>query len=187
MNHLLYHGILLAQENRLDSMSRRFRSHRTRIDGGDVVIGLLVLAGIVAVVWLLSYVMKLQDKGRGFSSPFGLFLNLCKAHGLPWRQRWLLWRLARSQRLRDPARLFLEQERYEPAHLPPSLRTRAAELKRLSERLFFQPEEEEDDHEGDGSDPAEVEQASTPLPPAGPAPTLDIPPWPPTAEKTGQV
>ena len=181
MNHLLCRGILLAQGNRLESMSSRFRrggSH-TQIDGWDILVGLLVLAGIGVFVWFLSYAIRLQEKGRGLPSPFGLFLQLCKAHQLRWSQRWLLWRLARAQRLRDPARVFLEPERYEPAHLSPALQPRAAELEELRGRLFFQADEEKDDDEA--TQPALAEPAPTAASPGHPAPALDIPPWPPTS------
>ena len=48
------------------------------------------------------------------SSPNRLFLSLCRAHRIAWSDRWLLWRLAASQRLEDPVRVFLEPERLDP-------------------------------------------------------------------------
>jgi len=49
---------------------------------------------------------------------------------------WLLWRVSRDQQLRDPARLFLEAERLNPAHLGPALRVKEAQLESLAGRLF---------------------------------------------------
>jgi len=70
------------------------------------------------------------------SSPNRLFLSLCRAHGIAWSDRWLLWRLAASQRLKDPARLFLEPERLDPDLARPLSRRRAARLERLRLQLF---------------------------------------------------
>ena len=136
MNTFIRYGILFAAKSRLESMGSGFRGRHTRIETEHVIAGALVLSSIVLVIWLLSYLMSLQEQRRGYSSPTRLFLSLCKAHGLRWSQWWLLWRVARRQRLRDPARLFLEPKRLEPTRLGASLRSRANELRRLREKLF---------------------------------------------------
>ena len=135
MNTLFHHGVLFAQ-NRLESMSSGLRGRRVRIGTEDMVTGVLVLAGIVLVAWILSYISILQERHHTYTSPVRLFLQLCRAHKLPWRKRWLLWRVARAQRLRDPARMFLEPERFHASQLSPALRNREGELRRLSEELF---------------------------------------------------
>lgn len=139
MSKLLHDGILFARLSRLEGLRRGFRPRR--IDSGDVVTGLLILAVIVAAVWLLSYLLTLHERRGAYSSPLGLFLSLCKAHRLPWSQRWLLWRVARAQRLHDPARLFLESERLDPTNMDPPLRIRSEELKLLRDRLFAEPDQ----------------------------------------------
>ncbi len=70
------------------------------------------------------------------SSPNRLFLSLCRAHRIAWSDRWLLWRLAASQRLEDPARVFLEPERLDPDAAGPFSARRAARLERLQRKLF---------------------------------------------------
>ena len=195
MNRLIHHGILLAQSSRWDSMSRGFRGRRSRIDFDDVMLGLVILGGVVAALWGLSLLLRLQERRRGYTSPLGLFLSLCKAHRLRWSQRWLLWRIVRSCRLRDPAQLFVRPELLNPAALGPSFRLRAAELKRLRSLLFVEPEPEEDEEEEpnapsprrpkESSDTGHA--AASPSPtgdapsPTGASPALDIPPWPPTS------
>ncbi|NQU23718.1 MAG: hypothetical protein HQ567_20745 [Candidatus Nealsonbacteria bacterium] len=134
INAWFQHGILLAQNSRLDSMRQRFEGHR--IGSNDIVKGLLLLIALTALILLLTYVLNLQESRRKYSSPLRLFLALCKAHGLRWSECWLLWRVARSQRLRDPTRLFLEPERFAPAQLGPRFRMRAGRLKLLYERLY---------------------------------------------------
>lgn len=140
MSRLLHHGTLLAQGGRLDSLSSRFRGRRARLDAQDLVTWLLVLAIVILAVCALSYLLKLQEQRRR-TSPLGLFLSLCKAHRLRWSQWWLLWRVARVQRLRDPARLFLEPERLEEPHLGRALQAHRAQLRQIRDRLFDQLEQ----------------------------------------------
>jgi hypothetical protein len=181
MDALHYYAILLAQRGRLEDLARGFRGRRTRIETDDVITGLMVLGVIALAVWILSYVTKVREPGRSYTSPSRLFLSLCRAHRLRWSERWLLWRLARAQRLRDPGRLFLEPERFEAAHLGPALRQRADQLAQLRDRLFAEPDLKPSPA-GDGPKPATPDPAERPTPlfTAGPTPTLDVPPWPPT-------
>jgi len=137
MNTLLQYGVLLAASSRLDNLSSGFRGRRAHIEPKDYVTGVLLLTAIVLVVWLLSYMMTLQERRQTYKSPGRLFLSLCRAHRLRWAQRWLLWRAARAQRLRNPAQMFLEPERFEPAKLGPSLRARQDEFQQLRNKLFL--------------------------------------------------
>ncbi len=181
MNDLLHNAILLAQRSRLEGLERGFKGRRIGWD--DIVTGLLVVAVIALLIWVLSYFLNSQERRRAHASPIGLFLSLCSAHRLRWSERWLLWRVARRQRLRDPARLFLEPERLDRANLAPSLRLRAAEIEALRDRLFAEPEEEKNAPDPPAEEPAAEEPADdrsgTPLAPLADRPTLDIPPWPP--------
>jgi len=136
MNSLIYHGMLLAQRSRLDSLAGGFKGRR--IDGDDMLQGLLALAGIAAAVWALSYLLALQERRRLYSSPRRLFLSLCRAHRLRWSQRWLLWRVARWQGLRDPARLFVEPQRLAAANVGPALRGKATQLGEIAKKIYAQ-------------------------------------------------
>lgn len=130
---------LLAQTNRFSDMSRAFRGPRAEFDAGDVLVGLLALAGVVAVLWLLWYLNSRNEGLRKRNRPLRLFHDLCRAHSLRFSEEWLLWRLARAGRLRDPAQIFLEPERFDATRLPASLRARANLFGRLKTRLFPEP------------------------------------------------
>jgi hypothetical protein len=150
MNYLLARGILLAQRGRVDSLSSGFRGRR--FETRDIVICLSVVAGVAVAVGLLSYLLRIQERRRGRPSPLRLFLSLCKAHRLRWSQRWLLWRVARAQRLRDPARLFLEPRRLLPAGLGLRFEGRWAQLEEIYDRLFDQLDQAAEPVERETSD-----------------------------------
>ena len=189
MNGLIDLGILPGQvllgqgfEAARKGLNKGFRGRP--VDFSDIVTGVLVFLGIALAVWVLSYVLSLRERRRGRTSPLGLFLSLCKAHRLRWAEQWLLWRVARAQKLRDPARLFLEPERFRPAGLGAALQSRSAELENLRDRLFAEPSEPDipRDQSGGSVKPkrAEAPQTGSPLPPPVSPTTLDVPPWPPT-------
>jgi hypothetical protein len=176
-----------------------------RLNAFDVLLGIAVLLGVAAIAWGVAYLRRTREGDRDFRSPRRLFFALCRAHGLRWREQWWLWRLARFQQLGEPARLFLEAERFDPPRLSPALRAREQDLAQLRQRLFAesarksspdQPTEGAKRREnvekttaGAASVPLsalsaaapETESAgrvaATPLLPTTAAPTLDLPPW----------
>ena len=196
MHGLWNHTLLLAQRSRLDNLSGSFKGRSNGIDKGDMMTGLLILAGVAALVWLLSRFLAYQDRRQAYNSPLRLFLALCKAQGLRWPDRWLLWRLARSRRLKDPGRLFLEPQWFETAGMPRSLFIQGARLARLRARLFAEPPPaaKRNDRQAEleprpaavaaGKSPGKKGgQTVTPLLPTPPKAALDIPPWPACAAR----
>ncbi len=175
MYRLLDPLLLLGLQTRFEGIRSGFRGRR--FDMQDAVLALMVLAGVVLALWALSYFLKFQDKQTTFTSPTMLFWSLCRAHGLRWSDRWLLWRVARAARLAEPARLFLEPERFEPSQLRPTFRLHAARLGRLAEMLFVDPppppSETEPVEKKDA--PADIKMPATQS-----APTLDLTPKAPT-------
>jgi len=134
----LMHGPkVFAQATGWREMGNRFRQEGTTF---DAVTGLwLLVAAIVFILalWLLSKYVQ-YDGQRPYYSRWRLFVQLCHAHRLSWRQRWMLWRLARSQRLPQPALLFVEPERLTRAHVPPRFEKYQSQLDALHRRLFQQ-------------------------------------------------
>jgi hypothetical protein len=139
MNPLLLNGLLLAQQSPLDYFAREFQGRQTRLSSGYLVTGLLVSLAVLVAVWILAKVVNGWDGRRPIDSSLVLFLALCKAHRLRWPDWWLLWRVARDQQLQEPARLFLEPKRLDPAGMSPVLRLRSAELETIARRLFAEP------------------------------------------------
>jgi len=175
MTHLQINTTLLAQSSRLEHLSRGFRGNRVRLDSEDLMVGLLVLAVLILLVWSATVVYGWISQLRRRPGPNRLFLRLCRAHRLRIGESVLLWKLARAQRLRDPARLFLEPERYEPAHLGTALRDQAEQLAALRDRLF---ETEEPVYPEDGQDPdwglPAKDREGTPVAPVTERPGLPV-------------
>lgn len=105
---------------------------------------ILIAVGFVAVVLLtglLCCFSESQRKHVAFHSPSRLFFALARTHRLGFLDIWLLWRTACAHQLDDPARLFLEPERFDPQALPRRLARRAGRLKWLKSRIFVDLEE----------------------------------------------
>jgi hypothetical protein len=188
--------VLFAQRNRFGNLSEAFRARQdSAVDREEILYGLLILAGIVGGIWLLSRWLGSRDRHRAYDNPRRLFLGLCRAHRLRWSDRWLLWQVAKWQRLRDPARVFLEPERLEKQNLSPALRAQAARLQSLRDRLFADLRNSDRGNGREASpaparvpnkppSPASPRRPTPLLPPVSP-PVLDVPPWPPVEQPFG--
>jgi hypothetical protein len=135
MNVLLPGWIPVAQQDPLKDIARELQGREDRTSGYLLTL-LVVLVGIVVALWVLAKVLQRYEKRRPMNSSLMLFWRLCRVHRLRWTQRWLLWRVARDQQLKDPARLFLEPERLDPCNLHGVLRLRGAQLNAIRSRLF---------------------------------------------------
>jgi hypothetical protein len=180
MNRVLEQSVLLAQQTRLDSLSRGLQGRPVR--AADIVILGLALAALVVLACLVSYFLKLHERRRSYSSRRLLFVSLCRAHRLRLSEGWLLWRVARARGMGNPARLFLEPELLEANNLDKRLRARARVLKRLRQKLFAEAENEQGLGGGPPTKAEEVVRAGNPMPPAAAPPALDVVPWPLASE-----
>jgi len=100
---------------------------------------MLIAVGFVAVLFLVGALCCFSESRRrhaAFHSPRRLFFALVKAHRLSILDAWLLWRAACACHLEDPARLFLEPERFDPQALPRRLARHSGRLASLKNRLF---------------------------------------------------
>lgn len=130
---------VLAQANDLDKFSDSFRhATETRIELADVTLWLAALGAVVLVVWILAVVSDRYREHKPYRSSWGLFLGLAKAQKLQWSEIWLVWRLARWNRLKQPGLLFLEPGRFLLGNLPLCMKSRAPELKAIADRLFLE-------------------------------------------------
>ena len=112
--------ILLARRSRVSDLGGRFRRGGSSLDPKQMWFFLAVMVAFVIAAMIASRISTIRSR-PGYASPNRLFRQLCKAHKLRLKQQWLLWRLARWQRLQHPACLFLEPARFAPANLGPSL------------------------------------------------------------------
>lgn len=130
---------LLAEQDLMQNLYRAIVTAKTNIGENNIVYGLFILAGILVVLVILSLVLNLRHRRYGSASPWGLFWSLCCAHKLKWSECWLLWKLARSQKLSDPAILFVEPERFASSRLTSELRPSVEKLRTIRDRIFAQP------------------------------------------------
>lgn len=132
MNSLLS---LLADTNRFQSMGRQFRRGGSTLDLGQFLVWMAVVVLLVAAACIIAQRLARRQQ-PGYCSSRRLFLDLCRAHGLDQKKRSLLRELARYQRLQQPARLFLEPDRFEAANLGSSLASRSGEIQRVRDTVF---------------------------------------------------
>jgi hypothetical protein len=112
------------------------RSFRTHFEPDMLITLASGLVAAVLLIWLTSFFSGARRRLTAYNSPGRLFLALCRAHRLRWRDAWLLWQLARWHELEDPARLFLEPERFDREGLNRRLTRHAVRLRWLHLRLF---------------------------------------------------
>ncbi len=137
MNHLIITSLLLAERSRILEIAQAFRANHQQHSAHETLLWLTIVFTLAGALLVLNRLLDRRDQDqRRVNQPLRLFLALCKAHRLNWSEQWLLWRVARCQRLRDPGRLFLEPERLDSTNLSPTLRLRWAQLRQLRERLF---------------------------------------------------
>ncbi len=131
-------GLLLAEVSRWESMGGGLRPKEGDNSAWEILAvigGCAVLAA--AVWWLLT---RFTDIGRARpNSPRKLFAELCSAHGLDAANRRLLAKIARWQRLKHPARLFMEPERFETVNLSPQLAASREQVEAIRKQIFAPP------------------------------------------------
>lgn len=131
--------LLLAERSLFRDMGSGFRDKRENMDGTDLLMWMLLVVGVFVVIGIIAHFVARRDKRELYNSPRALFRQLCKAHGLEHASRALLKRMARQQQLAQPARLFLEPERFGVENLSPELAAQQAAIAALKQRLFGLP------------------------------------------------
>jgi hypothetical protein len=128
-------SMLIAELSRRDSLSESFRSH-AGMGRDDVLLGLLMAVTLVAGLWAATRLLGLRRRRRGYHNPWQLFRALSKAHRLTWSDRMLLSRVARQQKIRDPARLFLEFQLWDEQALGAAFALEFVRLRTLRKQIF---------------------------------------------------
>jgi hypothetical protein len=130
-------ALLLAASSSADlPLSQRFRQDpNAALSVTELGIATSVIAALVLLWWLLAMWRQFRER-RQYHSAEGLFAELCEAHQLSRRQRGALRALVQSQRLAQPALLFLRPDLFWPPHVPPHLAARQRELVELHGKLF---------------------------------------------------
>ncbi len=131
--------MLLAEQDRWREMGAGFRGDRATLDMHDVWIGLAALSVVILFFFILAKITARQDTRRIFNSPSALFRGLCNEHHLDRADRKLLKQMSRAAGFEQPAQLFLEPGRFEPAELAPALRSQAEQIAKLRIKLFGEP------------------------------------------------
>jgi hypothetical protein len=128
--------LFLAEGNPFKGLSGGFKPGENQQGPDSVILVLVGLLAFVVLLWLVARIAERRRERGPSNSPLLLFFSLCRAHGLSWSEGYLLWRVARRHRLEDPARVFLEPERLDPAGIGPAGKSRARRLQALKDRLF---------------------------------------------------
>jgi hypothetical protein len=129
--------LLLAERNVFRDLGSGFRAKRETFQPSDLIPWIIVTAIVIGGLAILARVVARREK-QAFDSPRALFRELSKAHGLDFTSRRLLRRLARVAGLKQPARLFLEPQCFEPTDLPKDLQEVWPSIESLRARLFGQ-------------------------------------------------
>ncbi|MBN1851776.1 MAG: hypothetical protein JW829_03600 [Pirellulales bacterium] len=132
---MIFDRLLLAQRDRWERLGDRFQSDRS-IDWENVILWCALTAFFaIGVILLVRFSHRKEKKTRTHDSQ-ELFAELCRAHGLSWKMRRLLLRLAKEQGLSQPVTLFLNPDPFVQDRLPETLRSRSRQLAKLQDRLF---------------------------------------------------
>lgn len=101
----------------------------------DVTSILWTAAALIAVIVVAAAILKIVEIARTrkpYRSNGLLFLSLCRAHKLSWRESIGLWRLAKRNGLRPAAMIFLSPEVFSQPETAGDWEL----SERLAERLF---------------------------------------------------
>ena len=134
---MTYLPTLLADRGAtLRELGGGFRGDQAKLNLQDVMIVLLAGAAVVAIFFILSRLASWREGRSAYHNPKQLFRKLAAAHGLSFRERWLLGQAARYVNIPLPACLFLRPDLFDLASAHPELSARGAELIALKRKLF---------------------------------------------------
>jgi hypothetical protein len=170
--------ILVADGSRTQQVIQSFRSAKNDEAMNGTWLSLMVAAGGLAVLTLLAMLVRGHWRRRMSSSPRGLFNELCRAQRLKWAHRRLLWRLAQSQNLTDPAMLFLTPECFTIGRLTAEMRPHAEILSKICGRIFAENRvQAKSEQAGSLSIFRDEKTPTAAFPASALPPTIELPQW----------
>lgn len=104
-------------------------------------LGLFVLAVVIGVLVGVSKWLTSRDAVLGDTGTDSVFRELAAAHGLSWRDRWLLRRTADAAGLDHPAHVFVDPSIYEDEELAQRLVHVWPRVLEVRDRLFAEGRE----------------------------------------------
>jgi hypothetical protein len=131
--------VLFARTRDLRGISEGFNSRSFNDNAFEALIVTGVLVAICVMLLLIGRYARRYENLKSYDSPSELFRELCRAHGLDWRSRRLLRRLAATCELASPALIFVEPERFNVERLPSEWQAEADRIDRLRRMLFDAP------------------------------------------------
>ena len=111
-------------------------------------LGLCALAIAIGVLVGFSRWLSARDSVLGGTGTDSVFRELAAAHGLSWRDRWLLWRTAIAARLEHPAHVFLDPAVFENEEAARRLVHVWPRVLEIRDRLFAEHPEAKEGKEG---------------------------------------
>lgn len=122
-------------------LGNQFSGHHAQFKWSDAVSLVGILLAGVALVLLMIWLQRRQLRRERSNHPAHLFQDLCRAHALSWRQRWLLRRLAEELDLKLRAVMFVRPDLFAGSSLPESLAPYHHAYEELRNKLFAGLEE----------------------------------------------
>lgn len=95
----------------LRSMHQQFANPNPHL-WWEILLGVTLVAGVFILV-MLSGVWERWRSHRGEMAPLGLYHRILAGIGLPYSDRFRLWRMAKATRVPHPTALLLSAELYD--------------------------------------------------------------------------
>lgn len=135
MNATYLSGVLFAQVSRWERLGDGLHRGRGRMDPADFIPLAILLAIAAIIVVVVIKLRRRNDMSVHCDDPQKLFRELSLAHNLDRASQKLLWRLAESLNLTQPAEVFVRPAAFD-AQLPVELHDQEAAYHALQQRLF---------------------------------------------------
>ena len=135
MNFSALSYLLFAQVKNWQRLGDGLHRGRGRMDIAELWPLAVLLVVVAVVVFVVVKVRQRNDMTEHCDDPEKLFRELSQAHQLDRGSKKLLWQLASSSNLAQPAEVFLKPGIFQ-AELPVDLREQEAVFATLQDRLF---------------------------------------------------